>query len=316
MHIQTYQTIRTKRAEPEVCRTWLAEAIGLSRKCLNAATATERNDPRPGDESLKCKIIAILSEFACYGYRRTTAELKRRGEIVNEKKVARVMGVYGLAQKPKKRSAKTTDSKHALPTFPNLVKDIIPDHPFHIFASDITYVRLPEGFCYVALVIDIFTRKVVGWAVATHMETSLVMEALRKALVLGTPEYHHSDRGSQYCSHEYTETLQALGTQISMADVGMSVDNPYAESMNKTLKQEEVYLKEYRTVDDARHSIGTFIEDVYNSRRLHSSLGYMPPEEFEREWYAKHTDVDSNVNIDVGEERVLTTPSRSVSLTA
>lgn len=288
--------------------TWLAEAVGLSRKCLNTVTATECTSPRKGDESLKERIIAVLSEFSCYGYRRMAAELKRRGETVNRKRVARVMRASGLTQKRKKRTVKTTDSRHHLKTFPNLVKDIVSNHPFHILASDITYVRLEHGFCYVALIIDTFTRRVVGWAVDTHMETSLVVSALNRALVLGTPEYHHSDRGGQYCSREYTRLLKSHGVRISMADPGLSVDNPYAESLNKTLKQEEVYLRGYRTVTDARSSIGTFIDDVYNTRRLHSSIGYVPPVEFETAWHAAQSDV--------GQARALSTPTPVVSLPA
>jgi len=290
--METYQAEQTEAGEKKAPISWLAEAVGLSRKCLGVTTSTEKNEPRLGDNSLKERIVAVLSVFPRYGYRRVTAHLRRTGDTINKKRIQRVMRACGLVQKRKKRTIKTTDSTHRLTTFPNLIKDIVPNHPFHVLAADITYVRLEHGFCYVAMVIDIFTRKVVGWAVDTHMETSLVMTALNMSLTHGTPDYHHSDRGAQYCSHEYVDTLTKRGTQISMADVGMSVDNPYAESMNKTLKQEEVYLKEYRTVDDARHSISTFIDNVYNKKRLHSSIGYVPPEEFEQAWFAKQSDVE------------------------
>lgn len=243
------------------------------------------------DDDLIAHIICILHDFPCYGYRRVTPALKRRGIVVNKKRVQRVMHERGLSQKRKRSFTKTTDSTHSLRTYPNLVSTIIPDHPCHVWAADITYVRLEKGFCYVALIVDTFTRKVVGWAVETHMEVGLVLSALSMALKEGAPEYHHSDRGGQYCAHEYIELLMTHGTKISMADAGMSVDNPYAESLNKSVKQEEVYLKEYRTVEDARKSIGHFIESVYNTTRLHSSIGYVPPVEFEATWYASHHQV-------------------------
>jgi putative transposase len=195
------------------------------------------------------------------------------------------MKKYGLEQKKKKRFTKTTNSHHALRTFPNRIAGITALYPHHIWASDITYVRLERGFCYAALIIDLFTRKVVGWAVENHMEKELVLYALESALQKGIPSFHHSDRGGQYCSKEYVQRLKTLGVTISMADPGMSVDNPFAESMNKTLKTEEVYLREYCDVDEARMSIGDFLENVYNTKRLHSSLGYVPPMEFERNWH-------------------------------
>lgn len=216
---------------------------------------------------------------------RVSKELKRKGNAINHKKAERLMKKYGLFQKRRKYKPKTTDSRHVLPIYPNLVKDIAADHPKHIWVADITYVRLPKGFCYVAIILDVFTKKIVGWAIDIHMEKSLVIEALNLALLGGAPEYHHSDRGGQYCSYEYTDLLKENSVLVSMADTGVSVDNPYAESWNRTLKVEEVYLSDYETINDARRSIKRFIEEVYNKKRLHSSLGYKPPEEFEKEWY-------------------------------
>jgi putative transposase len=278
------ETYRTKKPNAKV--SWLAEALSLSRKCLNTTTATEEKQPKTGDKELVTEITLVLHDFPYYGYRRVTPQLKRQGTDVNKKRIQRIMHEHGLAQKRRRRFIKTTDSRHQLPTYPNLVADIIPSYPCHVWAADITYVRLEKGFCYVALIVDTFTRKVVGWAVDTHMEVSLVMEALHMALEGGTPDYHHSDRGGQYCAKEYVALLIAHGVQISMADAGMSVDNPYAESLNRTLKVEEVYLKEYYTVLDARREIKHFVEVVYNTKRLHSSIGYVPPVEFEAAWYA------------------------------
>ena len=236
------------------------------------------------DSAWKAKILEILTEFPYYGYRKVTKALCRSGSVINKKKVARIMRVTGLKQKRRRRAVKTTDSRHLLPIYPNLVKDIVPGFPHHVWVADITYVRLTHGFCYVAIVLDVFTRRVVGSAVMETMETALVLEALTMSFEYGTPLYHHSDRGGQYCSIEYTGMLKVRGVMISMADTGVSVDNAYAESFNKTLKVEEVYLSDYETIDDARTSISRFIERVYNEKRLHASLGYVPPAEFEAVW--------------------------------
>jgi putative transposase len=232
----------------------------------------------------KEKIVSILTEFPCYGYRKITKALHRQGYTINKKKVARIMQAGGLAQKRRKYGVKTTNSRHNLPTYPNCIKGVVPSFPHHIWVADITYVRLARGFCYVAIVLDVFTRKVVGWAVLETMATLLVTSALEMALTKGTPTYHHSDRGGQYCSSEYTGMLKSRGITISMAATGVSVDNPHAESFNKTLKVEEVYLSDYETIDDAAPSIERFIERVYNEKRLHASLGYLPPAEFEELW--------------------------------
>lgn len=278
-----------RKEHEEAKPSWLAEAIGLSRKLLGRTEETGKDaELSESDAALKEKITDILFDFPYYGHRRVAAQFKRSGVCVNKKRIQRVMKATGLAQKRRRRFVKTTDSRHKLPTYPNLVKVIVPAYPKHIWVGDITYVRLEKGFCYVAILLDIFTRKVVGWAIAEHMEASLCIKALTLALEGGAPEFHHSDRGGQYCSVEYIQILTEHGVQISMADTGISVDNPYAESFNRTLKVEEVYLKEYRTFDDAEASIKQFIEDVYNTKRLHSSIGYKPPEEFEREWLLKN----------------------------
>lgn len=270
-----------RKEHKDVPLSWLFSGIRLSPKCWNQEAEPALSEE---DKVWKKRVEEVLEEFPYYGYIRVTKELTRRGYTINKKKTQRIMHSSGLLQKRRKRSAKTTDSSHRFPTYPNLVKDLIPLYPHHIWAADITYVRLPSGFCYVACIVDLFTRKIVGWSIALHMETELVMETLKLALEGGAPKYHHSDRGSQYCSHEYTGTLKENGVKISMANIGVSVDNPYAESFNRTLKVEEVYLSDYETIGDARASIKRFIEEVYNKKRLHSSLGYLPPEEFEVVW--------------------------------
>lgn len=255
------------------------DAIGLSRKCW-----TEKSETVEDLASWKKRIEAILEVTPCYGYRKVTHALKRTGEIVNHKKVMRIMRLTGLKQKKRKFKPRTTDSRHKLRIFPNLIKDVFPLYPSHIWVTDITYVQLPNGFCYVAIVLDIFTRKVVGWSIALHMEKELVIEALLMALKTGTPMYHHSDRGGQYCANDYVKMLEDLEVKVSMADTGVSVDNPFAESFNKTLKVEEVYLKNYQNLEEARASITAFIADVYHTKRLHQSLNYQTPEEFSAQW--------------------------------
>jgi putative transposase len=254
----------------------------LSPKCWSIVSGAEK------DEILKAfwkpKMEAILSITPCYGYRKVTAALRRSGEVINHKKVMRLMNITGFKQKKRKFKPRTTDSRHKLRVFPNLVKEIVPSYPHHVWVGDITYVRLPHGFCYVAILMDVYTKKIMGWSIALHMEKELVLEALDMALRVGTPMYHHTDRGGQYCATDNIERLESHGVQVSMADTGVSVDNPFAESFNKTLKVEEVYLHDYQNIDEARASIGSFINDVYHAKRLHQALGYRTPDEVFTEW--------------------------------
>jgi putative transposase len=258
----------------------------LSRKCWK---------PKPGDADTvatlaawKTKIETILVDTPCYGYRKVTAALKRTGEVVNHKKVMRIMRETGLKQKKRNYKPRTTDSRHKLRVFPNVIKGITPAYPHHLWVSDITYVRLPNRFCYVAIIMDVFTKHVVGWSIALTMEKQLVLDALTMALNKGTPTFHHSDRGGQYCATEYVQKLEDAHVHISMADTGVSVDNPFAESFNRTLKVEEVYLKRYENIDEAQVSIGTFITEVYHAKRLHQSLNYQTPDEFSVEWHLQN----------------------------
>lgn len=235
------------------------------------------------------EIREIIKEFTGYGYRRVTMELHNRGNEVNHKRILRLMKDNGLLCKNKRKFIpRTTDSNHDNPVYPNLITGLDVIHPDQVWVSDITYIQLDKGFAYLACILDIFTRKCIGWNLSNNLRTDLAMGALNMAIDtrLGSKVnglIHHSDRGVQYTSHDYTEKLKEHGIQISMSRKGNPYDNAFAESFFKTLKVEEVYLNEYSDIDDAWENIQRFIEDVYNEKRLHSALGYRSPVNFEKE---------------------------------
>jgi len=236
---------------------------------------------------LQDRIEEIALENTSDGYRRITARLHREGRIVNHKTVLKIMRASDLLVRPLRGFIITTDSKHAFPLYPNLYQNQWPSAPNQIWAADITYIRLPLGFCYLAAILDLYARRVIGWAVEKSLEARLVISALEMALKRRQPVpglIHHSDRGVQYACPAYTELLIQQGFRISMSRKGNPYDNAAMESFMKTLKKEEVYLNEYRTVEEARHKIGHFLEHNYNRIRLHSSLGYRPPEECELQY--------------------------------
>jgi putative transposase len=235
------------------------------------------------------KIKEIIEKNAGYGYRRVTVTLQNNGMIINHKRVQRLMHDNDL-NCPNKRKfiPRTTDSDHDNPVYPNLIKDVPITHPDQVWAGDITYIQLDKGFAYLASILDLFTRKCIGWNMSKNMRTDLPMGALDMAIdTRWNPDLkgliHHSDRGVQYTSYAYTDRLKEHDIEISMSRKGNPYDNAYVESFFKTLKVEEVYLNEYRDINDAWDNIQHFIEDVYNKKRLHSSLGYKSPEQFEKE---------------------------------
>lgn len=242
-----------------------------------------------GDLLILVEIKKIIKKFTGYGYRRVTKEMQHQGYNVNHKRVLRLMHDNKLSfQKKRSFIPSTTDSNHDNPVYPNLIKGLEITHPDQVWASDITYIQLDTGFAYLASILDIFTRKCIGWNMSRNMKTDLVIEALDMAIDMRWNSnikglIHHSDRGVQYTSNEYTDRLKGMNIQISMSRKGNPYDNAYAESFFKTLKVEEVYLNEYSDINDAWDNIQRFIEDIYNKKRLHSALGYMSPIDFEQE---------------------------------
>ena len=236
------------------------------------------------DIELRDLIQRIALEWPSYGRPRITAELRRRGWVVNAKRVYRLMREDNLLCVRRRKFLVTTDSNHGWKVYPNLACDLVLTGVNQLWIADITYIRLVEEFVFLAAILDAFSRRVIGWALERTLEEELTLAALRMALRRRTVEpglVHHSDRGSQYASHQYTDLLQAHGIRISMSRKANPWDNAACESFMKTLKYEEVYRNEYRNLAEARAAIAVFLEKVYNGKRLHSALGYLPPIEFE-----------------------------------
>ncbi len=236
---------------------------------------------------LKNEIQAIAIDFPRYGYRRITIELHRRGFEVNHKVVYELMKIDNLLCIKKQFVPKTTDSEHNLPIYPNLARDLVVIGINQLWAADITYIRLVREFIYLAVIIDVFSRKCIGWKLGRDIDAKLALAALNMALAdrkdMGISNLvHHSDQGVQYASWEYVDRLKENGINISMSQRGNPYDNAFAESFIKTLKYEEVYLWEYESFDEAHKNIKKFLEVVYNKKRVHSSIGYVTPEEFEK----------------------------------
>jgi transposase InsO family protein len=233
---------------------------------------------------LRDDIQRIALEWPCYGRPRITAELRHQGWRVNPKRVYRLMREDNLLCIRKRKFVVTTDSNHTRRIYPNLAEGLILTAPDQLWRADITYIRLRDEFVFLAVILDAYSRRVIGWALDRTMEDELTLTALRMALSRRAVQaglVHHSDRGSQYASHDYTDLLKTNGIDISMSRKGNPWDNAACESFMKTLKYEEVHRNEYRDLAEARASIAEFLEKVYNQKRLHSALGYLPPAEFE-----------------------------------
>lgn len=236
------------------------------------------------EDRIKSEIAKLAAEHPTYGYRRITAMLHRGGHQVNNKRVRRLMGEMGLAGERPKRRCRTTNSNHELPRYRNRVEGLEVVRPDQLWVGDITYVKLGSEFVYLAVLMDVFTRSIRGWQLARSMEVELTLVALKRALARGRPEIHHSDQGVQYAAQEYTKLLLEEGIEISMAEVGEPTQNGYAERLMRTIKEEEVELSEYRNFEEAYREIGKFLDEVYTKKRIHSSLGYLTPMEFENQW--------------------------------
>ncbi len=243
------------------------------------------------DMDLRDAIQRIALEWPSYGRPRITAELRRRGWTVNAKRVHRLLREDNLLCVRKRKFVVTTDSNHGRKVYPNRARDMVLTGMDQLWRADITYIRLREEFVFLAVILDAFSRRVIGWALDRNMEDGLTLTALRMALSRRSIQpglVHHSDRGSQYASNDYTDLLKANQIDISMSRKGNPWDNAACESFMKTLKYEEVLRNEYRDLAEARASIREFLEKVYNQKRLHSALGYLPPVEFEAQLAAQN----------------------------
>lgn len=259
--------------------------MGLAHSTYYYQPRQQSTKAKKETADLRDRIERIVVEFTRYGYRRVTHQLRREGWKVNHKRVARLMREQSLQCQIKRRWVKTTDSEHGYRIYPNLLKGLEVSGRNQVWVADITYIRIVTGFLYLAVVLDLFSRKVIGWALSEQINAELTLAGLRMALaergaVNGC--IHHSDRGVQYACHAYVEELEAAGMRISMARKGNPYDNAAAESFMKTLKYEEVYLWDYHSLEDVKHRIPYFLQQVYNQKRLHSALGYLTPEEFEQ----------------------------------
>ncbi len=268
--------------------TVLSEEYPIATVCqvLNYARSQVYYKPQaePDETDIKAEIINLAGRHPTYGYRRIMEMLKRQGHLINHKRVARLMRELGLAGKRPVKRKRTTNSNHDFKRYPNRVVNLEIDHPDQVWVGDITYIRLQQEFVYLAVLMDVFTRSIRGWHLSRSMDQSLTITALKKGLEKGKPEIHHSDQGVQYAANEYVKLLKKNNIKISMAEVGQAWQNGYAERLMRTIKEEEVDLSEYRNFTEAYHQIEQFLEDVYMKKRIHSSLGYLTPEEHERQW--------------------------------
>jgi transposase InsO family protein len=260
--------------------------IGLSSSSFYYRPKISREEREKKDSSLRGEIEVVRCEYPRTGYRTMQRYLARGGVRVGERHLRRVMRKYSLQAKIKRAFVHTTDSDHEFRVYPNLVKGLSPTSINQIWASDLTYIRIQNGFMFLAVLLDLFSRKVIGWAISKNIDGDLAVNALKMALQRRKPSagcIHHSDRGVQYLCKKYVTVLEEHGFRISNSAKGNPYDNAFLESFMKTLKQEEVYLANYQTSVDVMENLPLFIEEVYNEKRIHSGLGYLTPSEFEQQ---------------------------------
>ncbi len=270
----------------------LRDHYPMSRLCeaLDLPRSSAYYGPKPGeDRPILGALVKVAGEWPTYGYRRLTKQLRREGHVVNSKLVRRLMHELGIVGKAPERKPRTTDSGHAFPRHPNLVEGLEVARPDEVWVADITYIRLRKKFVYLAVLMDVHTRCVRGWHLGRGLDQELTLVALRRAFEHGRPEIHHSDQGVQYAATAYVELLRSREVKVSMAGVGEPEENGYAERLMRTIKEEEVDLSEYEDFGDALRGLGRSLDEVYNRKRIHSSLGYLTPAEYESLWKEKHS---------------------------
>lgn len=258
--------------------------IGLSPSTYYHRPKRSRESREREDAELRDGIEAVQQDFPRAGYRTVQRYLRRRGRWVGERKIRRIMKQFSLHAGIKRAFVHTTDSNHSHRVYPNLLPGMCLTNVNQAWAADLTYIRIVNGFVYLAVILDLFSRKVIGWAISKHIDAELALSALRQAIEMRQPPpgcVHHSDRGVQYLCHAYVALLNAHGFSISNSAKGNPYHNAFAESFMKTLKQEEVYLANYETYLDVLENLPTFIEEVYNEKRVHSGIDYLTPSELE-----------------------------------
>jgi putative transposase len=259
---------------------------------MRLAQSTYYHDPKISraereeiDADIRGKIEQIRVSMPRTGYRTLLRHLQRNGVEIGETKLRRVMKKFDLGLKHRKRFVKTTDSNHDHRVYPNLLEELTLDNINQVWTADITYIRIENGFVFLAVIIDLYSRKVIGWQISKKIDRFLTLDALKMAIARRNPKpgvIHHSDRGVQYLCGDYTNLLYSRGFHISCSRKGNPYDNAWTESFMKTLKYEEIFMFEYKTYIDVVEKLPYFIEEVYNKKRLHSRLGYVPPNEFEK----------------------------------
>jgi putative transposase len=263
----------------------LGEAVGLSRSTIRRRLRSVPVTLEQKDNQRRVQIQSVALEMRSYGYRPISKELRRRGVIINHKVVLRLLRADNLLCLRQRAFVATTDSKHRFTVYPNLARELVLTDINQLWVADITYIRLPREFIYLAAILDAYSRRCIGWALARRIDARLALAALKMALQTRSFRpgqlMHHSDQGVQYACYDYVQVLQQRNIIISMSRLGTPYDNAKAERFMRTLKYEEVYLNDYETFGEVLSSIENFIEAVYNHKRLHSAIGYLPPAEFE-----------------------------------